>query len=527
MSVTNPYQGLLLGEPLAAPFALPCSGGWNNLPAKALLSGTTNLSAQFTAADASRPVQQVDLFLDGTFLQVLTNIPPRTNNLLYITVNGFPTNYTVPANATLKSIAASLAARLNQSAYSNATKVSASARGDRIELRSFAPLVSGDQIPVGVSNYIGSAAALTSFLSASGTNFLNTPAQGLRNFFVTNVATASSYLQLTLTKTNGTVIAVGVTNDGGQNTGELVQALATAINSNPGLTGPDGVLTEDVLSYNAWNGVLWNDRHAGEFNLLARAPGWREAQIQAHLTGSSNFTITPAASTNLEENLDVLPPRAHLHIAAGLTNLPLTFAFNTTTQADGYHELTAVAYEGSHVRTQKRISQTVLLQNTTLSAAFTSLVGETNIALEATLKFSVVANASNITRIELFGTGGTLATSNGVSATTFSIAATNLGIGLHPFFALVTRADNRQYRTETKWIRIIGAESPFPLSLVDAAPTLAWPATAGRRYEVLSTIRVADTFLLRDAVTPTNSAGQWSETNNSAPQRFYRVRTAP
>ena len=65
-SVTNPYQGLLLGEPLAAPFAQPASGSWSNLPANALLSGTTNLSLQFNAADANHPVQQVDLFVDGT-----------------------------------------------------------------------------------------------------------------------------------------------------------------------------------------------------------------------------------------------------------------------------------------------------------------------------------------------------------------------------------------------------------------------------------------------------------------------------
>ena len=54
-SVTNPYQGLLLGEPLAAPFALPPAGAWSSLPANALLSGTTNLSLQFTAADADSP----------------------------------------------------------------------------------------------------------------------------------------------------------------------------------------------------------------------------------------------------------------------------------------------------------------------------------------------------------------------------------------------------------------------------------------------------------------------------------------
>jgi hypothetical protein len=144
-----------------------------------------------------------------------------------------------------------------------------------------------------------------------------------------------------------------------------------------------------------------------------------------------------------------------------LTNLPLTFGFNTTTQADGFHELTAVAYEGSHVRTQRRVSQNVRIQNTPLAATFTCLLCDTNTALEATAQFSIVANTSNISRIELFSTGGALTNVTSQPSAVLSVAATNLGIGLHPFYALVTRADGKQYRTETKWIRILGAEPPL------------------------------------------------------------------
>jgi len=146
-SVTNPYQGLLLGEPLAAPFAQAATGSWSNLASNALLSGTTNLSLQFTAADASRPVQQVDLFVDGTFARTLTNIPPQTNNVLYVTLNGYPTNYTVPANATIKSVVSNLTLRLNRTAYTNATQVQAIAHGDRIELRSLDFTKAGSQVP--------------------------------------------------------------------------------------------------------------------------------------------------------------------------------------------------------------------------------------------------------------------------------------------------------------------------------------------------------------------------------------------
>jgi len=91
LGVTNPYQGILVGEPLAAPFARPATGAWSNLPLNARLSGTTNLAFGCAAADASRPVQQADLFVDGTFLQSLTNIPPQQNNQLFLSVNGFGT----------------------------------------------------------------------------------------------------------------------------------------------------------------------------------------------------------------------------------------------------------------------------------------------------------------------------------------------------------------------------------------------------------------------------------------------------
>ena len=55
----------------------------------------------------------------------------------------------------------------------------------------------------------------------------------------------------------------------------------------------------------------------------------------------------------LEQNLADLQPRNHSYVTACLTNLPLTFAFNTTTQANGEQELTAVVYEGSHVQLRR------------------------------------------------------------------------------------------------------------------------------------------------------------------------------
>jgi len=518
-SLTNPYQGILVGEPLAAPFALPCSGAWSFPPGDALLSGTTNLTLNLSSLSTGRPVQQVDLFVDGQWVQTITNLPPRPNNILDVTLNGFPTNYTVPANASLRSIASNLVLRLNRPTYSNATRMVAFAHGDRIELQGLNVATPGADLSVTVSNHIGSAAVLTTFIAASRTNLLDTTAYGLREFTVAGALVIGDYLELTVTKTNSTSFSVAVTNQSVNATfPSFVQALVSAINADPNFESSDGVVAEDLVTGNLSGG----DPYA-QFNLRARSPGIQAAQLQALLTGS--FTISPTTTLRLDDNLNDLRPRNHLYLTAGLTNLNLTFPFDTTTNADGYHELTSVAYEGSHVRTQKRVSTNVRIQNNAWSATIATLLGGTNTALEATLRFEVVANTNSITKIELFSTGGSLGASNNVASATFAIAASYLGIGLHPFYALVTRSDGQQYRTETKWLRIVGAEPPFAVSVLGPAPTLTWPAAAGRPYQILSATEASNTFTPRAAVTPTNSTGSWSETNNISPQRYYRVKT--
>jgi hypothetical protein len=303
-----------------------------------------------------------------------------------------------------------------------------------------------------------------------------------------------------------------------------MQRLLDLVNTNasPSLQGADGLAGEDLVT--DYPGTAPPEQV--EFNLRARSQGWDAAQIQVALSGSPTFVISPSGTNGLDDNLGDLEPRNHLYITAGVTNLPLTFACNTTTQADGYHGLTAVAYEGSHVRVQQRTDQTVRFLNSALSANFASLLGGSNTDLSATLQFSVAANTNNVSKIELFSTGGSLGSVTGQSSALFSVAGTNLGLGLHPFYALVIAGNGKQYRTDTKWIRLLGAEPPFKVSISATPATLGWPATVGRSYDVLSTTNLSNAFQLSAAVTPTNSAALWTDTNTGARQRFYRVRTS-
>lgn len=520
-SLTNPYQGILVGEPLSAPYARPASGNWVELPENAVLTGTTNLSAQFNSPSIARPVQQADLFLDGRWLLTISNLPPQPANVVFALINNTPLTYSVPTNATVQSVAAGVAAQFN--AISNTTQIAAFPHGDRIELQNLNRNATAAALGIAVGSDAGSSGWRTTFATVGQNNFVATPAAGLRQFVVTGQVVLGDYLSMTITRTNGAVTTVAVTNQT-PSTGNMVtdmqgfaQALLTAINNNPALTGPDGVVAEDLMI------DLQGSDPLAQFNLRTRTPGWKEAQIRAQLTGS--FSIHPAGAGELEDNLNDLRQRNHVYITAGERNWQLMFPFDTTTVADGYHELTIVAYEGSHVRTQTRITRNIQIQNQGWRATLTPLLAGTNTAVEATLQFRVTVNTNNIATMELFSTGGSLGVVNGVVGATFAVPAANLGIGRHPIYAVVTRTDGSRFRTETFWTRIVGAEPPFTATVTEPVPTLVWAATAGRTYQVLSTMNLATPFALRASVTPTNSLGQWSEPAGLTGQRFYRIKT--
>ncbi len=530
-SLTNVYEGLVYGEPLAAPFAQPGRGAWTGLATNAVLAGTTNLAVQFNASDAGHPVQQVDLFLDGFWLQTVTNIAPQSGNFLSVTLNGFGATYSVPANATIKSVTSNLVGELNGTTYKANTKVSAYAHGDRIELQSTAAYTkTGAQISVAVTNG-GVANPITTQIqtdNATPTNFLDSVASGFKVYMMTGTLLANSSVQLTVTKTNGTQVTVTVNNNGSTTLTQFALQLLTAVSNTVALQGADGIQADDLQTDSSGNAY---------FNLYARGSGYAAAQITAAFSPLSTVVISPAAASTLTDNVNDLQPREHLYVTAGVTNLALNIPLVTTSLADGYHELDAVAYEGSHVRTQTRATQNIIVKNTALSATFTALLSGTNSSPQPALQFTVIASTNNISTIQLFSTGGLLAAATNQSAATFSVNLPGLDVGLHPFYAIVTDNAGHQYRTQTQSVRLIsvgnngtnllGVDYPFPLTFNPQPLMLFWPATAGRSYTILSTTNVALPFLPHAVVVPTTSLGEWTETNTSPAQQFYRVSVTP
>jgi uncharacterized protein (TIGR03790 family) len=669
-SVNVPYLGLMVAEPLAAPFAQPGYGRWGtNLP-NAVLSGTTNLSVNFRAQFGNHPLQQVDLFVDGVYFSTLTTQAPCPGNLLTVTLNGYPLTYTIPTNSTLSTVAAGLASLIN--AATNATLVKALVHGDRVELQSIAtnpmavpffvadstpantpglsysvnylpdsfppqmtpgrpdnngafrmevgipstlayvilastnlldwqPIFTNDvpgllnftdydstnyrmrfyrmtwpmsdqppqlsaprmvgpgtfqmhvdsapgqpwavqvstnlvnwvsvftnqpggamdfvdayatnssrfyrawlvppappgfavlnvatnltliqvtnavrpylvgvstnqgqvttlatnfalgEIQITVASAIGSGDSLSTFLTASQPTFLASSAQGIQGYSLeslTNLVSTNSWIEFSITKTNGQTVVVAVTNLSHGNPATLVGQLVAAINTNSALQSSDGVVAGDYLV--SLYGTKINNT---VFNLYARSPGYQAAAIQVIPTVSSSVpTITPAGNTTLTQNLSDLQPRNHLYVTAGASSVALNFPLDTTTLADGYHELTAVAYEGSDVRTQTHVTVPVQIQNSSLKAELTLLDLTNPAPVQGAYHIQVAANTNNVSLITLFSTGGALGRVTNNPTATFPVAGTNLWAGLHPFYAIVKTSGGLGYRTGTQRVQLV------------------------------------------------------------------------
>ena len=140
------------------------------------------------------------------------------------------------------------------------------------------------------------------------------------------------------------------------------------------------------------------------------------------------------------------------------------------------------------------------------------------------LQFTVTANAGNIARIELFSTGGSIGVVSNQQSALFTAPSATLGLGLHPFYAVVTDTTGHQYQTQTDWIRLI---PPFSLSISRAPLALSWPSIPGQSYDVRAATAVTGAFQIVTSLVTSNTLIQWPIPAPAAPASFYRVSLTP
>jgi hypothetical protein len=175
------------------------------------------------------------------------------------------------------------------------------------------------------------------------------------------------------------------------------------------------------------------------------------------------------------------------------------------------------------VATQTHVARNVVVQNTSLTATLAASPAGTNATLAQQLQFTVTANTTNISSIELFGTGGSQGMASNQATAMFAFPASYFGAGLHPFYAVVTDQAGHRYQTATVWYRIVPA---ITLTLTGAPPMLMWPAIPTYGYDLQFTTNLTAGFQTLAAITATNSYVRWPiSTTNAA--GFYRVQLEP
>jgi len=137
MSVRNPYQGLWVGDPLAAPFAAPPSVTIKSPARNTELSGEITLQIAVKAHDKGAPPVFLDLYVDGKHKAPITRPFAPVGNNLFAQVGEQRFTYTVAPGEDLFEATAGLVWAINSKGRGTLT---ASARADRLELSVQSPL---------------------------------------------------------------------------------------------------------------------------------------------------------------------------------------------------------------------------------------------------------------------------------------------------------------------------------------------------------------------------------------------------
>ena len=271
MAVQNPYQGVMAGDPMCAPYAAPCAVSIGGITNSQVVAGTVNLSITGLAISAARPLDQVDLLLDGSLLTMLTNVAPTRSNVVTVAINGTNCAYRVPPNADVFSVAIGLAAAINSSNLG----VTAQASGDRIEIKQNAIGQPGTQLTCMASSSTGSASDLTLFAASPFINFLESSFYAHEQVTLSGTATAGDEVRVVVTTLAGLAFTNQVVASGGESALSMLTSLAALVNADTHLQNSQGCEVK-------W---MWDpgDTSPPESYFVARTNTWEGAQAVSGL----------------------------------------------------------------------------------------------------------------------------------------------------------------------------------------------------------------------------------------------------
>ena len=401
MAVQNPYQGLHVGDPLCAPYAVPSAVSVAGVTNTEVVSGVITVQVTGVAADVSRPVDSLDLYLDGLFLSSLTNVAPATGNVVTVTLNGTDRSYTVKQGDTVYDVASGVADRINANPPLAFTAVAA---GDRVEVRQKTAGLAGSGTNVClVSVTQGAGADLRLRAATVYTNFLEPAARAYKPVVLTGQAVSGDVVRVIVTPLGGSPVTNSftcTTNDTSYKI--LSERLPPVVNGDPALQQSDGAELKWAVTCGSFT--------CAEAYLVSRTNGVEGRALYAEVilelqpgSGLTNWTESAALTNNASD----MTARAQIFVAVGETNLTAGYVMDTTSLPDGPHELLAVAREGTGVGTQGRLRRGFTVDNHDLTCVITNPPADTYLVLgqSVTVQVAAAESGGSVTGVQLYAEG--------------------------------------------------------------------------------------------------------------------------
>ncbi len=420
MSVQSPYQGVFVGDPLARPYAVTSLIDVAGLSPGQVVTGSVPLTITASSPD-SNTIGLVEIFLDGAFHSTVTNLPPVDGNVVTALVNGMSRSYTVTPGDDLFDVAAGLADAINAGPDLGVT---ATAYSDRIELMQDALGISATGLSCVVATGSGTGAVRRLHARVSGTNFMETFVPAREGLSLSGNAKVGDQVILVITNLNGLATSNEYTvGTNGESYLSIFTNLAAAVNGDTNLQTAAGAEMKYILA-GTTSAEAW---------LIARTNTWEGNGLHVSYTVNKKpmSTLTgPDFTDSFNDNADELRARTTIFLASGSTQAVANTSIDTSTLADGPHQLDIVTRSGDAVATvtRKTIEFSVDNHDTTCSI----LAPLNHVFIEpshtVTTRVEAIAGAGSITQVSLYVEGKLLAVTSSPPYH-FTWSASDIGAG--------------------------------------------------------------------------------------------------
>lgn len=405
MALANPYQGLLVGDPLAQPYAVPPIVSIGGIAEDEEVSGEISLSITGSAVAVHGSIDRIDVYMDDLFDETIYRLAPPASNIVTAVIDGNSRSYTVMPGESVSDAAKGLANAINQSPP--IIPVRATAMGDRIVLRQKILGETGTGITYSASADLGVATNLGLVAWTAGERLIDAPFYAHAASSLVGTVASGHVFRALATRLDGMVVTNEVVAGAGWTVRTVLQTLMTNINNNPLLTGPDGCLA-GRYSQNPYNLL------SAEMIFRARSTGWTGMVASVTLT-SSNPSAVFSGGGLFNENTNVLTARGMIYLAAGTNTVSISHVLSTTNRPDGPHSLRLVAHQGDGPGAQGHRIRNFRIKNHNLTCAITNLVMNAPLSLyEPVIQFAAADSGASVTGITLWVEGKPVAMTNGL-----------------------------------------------------------------------------------------------------------------